>query len=609
VDRLITRHLSRGSATIYEKICEVISGPAGISGKINKEEVMKKVVFFLVIFCMLGLAQTGARYLIITHDNFYDAIQPLAQWKHKKGMSTKVAKLSETGSSASQIRNYIVTAYNNWQIRPEFILFVGAPNLLPFPTVSGTYSDNYYTNMDADIFNEILSGRLTVHNTTEAQTVVNKMLLYERTPYMTDTMWFIRACAIVRQDYQAYSDSIYWSDVHQLKNQMLSAGYNLVDTLSNRFGDDYDDVIQRVNLGRSFVIYRGQGVGNWWGPFDVNPDLLANGPKLPIVCSFTCQTIGTSSTPATAERWFLTGTPTTPRGASGYFATTTIGSNIAHLRSAVCKGFFNSIFISGKKTFGEACEGGRTQVYLQWGSASEYYGFTTIGDPEMNIWTASPRSLDVDYADLIYPGNQNFTVTVTHNGDAVQGAAVCLMKDTTVYVMGRTNAGGSATMNINPVNVGTMDVTVTGPNYVPFEGTCQVISAIPNLAVLLVPDAIMVPRGGQLGYTANVTNNTDSSITFQCWVDIILWTGQPYAGNPIFGPYQVTVPAGQSKHGHLTHTVPNNAPLQTYTCYARIGGHPDDVWAEDYFQFTVIASEYSGEDTDDWGRGMIETDF
>ncbi len=162
---------------------------------------MKKILIALVIFCATSFAQEiGARYLIITHDNYYDAIQPLAQWKHKKGMRTKVVKLSQIGSSASQIKTYITTAYNNWQIPPEFLLLVGAPNYLPFPYVSGTYSDNYYTNVQGDLYNEILSGRLTVHNATEAQTVVNKILCYERTPDREDPLWFKKACLIVNMD-------------------------------------------------------------------------------------------------------------------------------------------------------------------------------------------------------------------------------------------------------------------------------------------------------------------------------------------------------------------------------------------------------------------------
>ncbi|GAH52342.1 unnamed protein product, partial [marine sediment metagenome] len=94
-----------------------------------------------------------------------------------------------------------------------------------------------------------------------------------------------------------------------------------------------------------------------------------------------------------AEKWLLTGTPTTPRGASGYFATTTTVMNQAYLRSAVAKGFHNALFNQNERTFGAACEAGRKNVYTIYASASEYRGFTTLGDPEMNIWTDTPCSL------------------------------------------------------------------------------------------------------------------------------------------------------------------------------------------------------------------------
>ncbi len=165
---------------------------------------MKKFIFFIFLVIFSAQAQEqGAKYLIITHDTFYNDVQPLARWKHKKGMMTKVVKLSEIGSTSTQIKDYIQYGYNNWTVQPEFILLVGAPNLIPWGQTY-PYSDNPYMNMNGDIFNEILLGRLTVHNNTEAQTVVNKILLYERTPYLGDTTWMRNACLIVREDGYTY---------------------------------------------------------------------------------------------------------------------------------------------------------------------------------------------------------------------------------------------------------------------------------------------------------------------------------------------------------------------------------------------------------------------
>lgn len=438
---------------------------------------MRKVLILLLTLIVLGSAQeTGARYLIITADAFYDAIQPLAAWKHKKGVSTKVITRGQIGPTSYDIKNYIVDAYTNWQITPEFVLLVGAPNYLPMPTVNGVYSDNYYTNMDADIYNEILSGRMTVHSVTEAQVCVSKILKYERTPDLTDSLWVVRGCLIVNEEGQPI-DSLYWDDAEYVAAHLVSNGYVYVDTFSRYQGDNASSVIQATNNGRAFVLYRGNATNNWYAPFNVYPDNLSNGNKLPIVISATCYTLGTGSTPATAERWFLTGSTTTLRGASGYFATTTGGYNMAHLRSAVARGFFDAIFADGKQTFGEASEGGRVNVYSMYpygGGAQEYYGFTTVGDPEMNIWTAVPQPINVQHPASVSVNAESIAVQVLCNEMPLDSALVCVMLDTIVYQFGYTSGGGNIMFNFSNLTQGLMEITVTGKNIIPYEGFIEV---------------------------------------------------------------------------------------------------------------------------------------
>ena len=106
--------------------------------------------------------------------------------------------------------------------------------------------------------------------------------------------------------------------------------------------------------------------------------------------------------------------------------------------------------------------------------------------------------------------------------------------------------------------------------------------------MVIVPDATGVPQGGMLGYEVSVTNNSSSAIMIEYWTDISLWNGNPFSGNPIFGPFEVTIQPNGTRQGHLYHAVPANTPLKTYTCHARAGGHPGVVWAEDLFEFTVI---------------------
>lgn len=481
---------------------------------------MKTTAILLLVLCVTASAQeTGARYLVITHDNFYNDIKPLAEWKHKKGMRTKVVTLSQIGSSITAIKNYVTNAYNTWPIRPEYLLLVGAPNYLPFPQISGWYTDNHYTNVTGDIYNEILSGRLTVHSSTEAQTVVNKILSYERSPNTTDSSWFKKACLIVNRDYDQ-DDSIYFSDAYHAAALMTANGFVEIDTLCDQYGHNSSTVVNRVNSGRSIVMYRGQGFNNWSYPFGVNPDGTQNGTKLPIVLSITCRTVGTGSTPAAAERWLLTGTPTNPRGAAGYFATTTTGSGIAHLRSAVAKGFHDSLFLGSKKTFGHACEGGRIKVYTMYpyySGENEYRGFTTIGDPEMNIWTGTPCSLLVTHPATIPIGVASFTVNVSRASNSIpmNDAIVCVMSeaDSTVYVVDSADANGNAFFTLHPQLIDdTIHVTVTGRNLQPYEGEMVTIQAgfYVNYYASTIDDT--------LGGNGDNLINPDEDINMPLWV-------------------------------------------------------------------------------------------
>ncbi len=105
----------------------------------------------------------------------------------------------------------------------------------------------------------------------------------------------------------------------------------------------------------------------------------------------------------------------------------------------------------------------------------------------------------------------------------------------------------------------------------------KLVDELPDMIVTLAPDATTVERGGSLGYTIEVTNNSDTDQRFEYWSDVYLWTGDPYSKNPVFGPRKVMVKSGRTRSGHLDHKVPGDAPLKTFTLCGRIGSHPEGV--------------------------------
>jgi hypothetical protein len=161
---------------------------------------MKKGLLFVITLgcvttCFTNvLYAEGARYLVITHGNFYEAVLPLAEWKHKKGVSAQVVTLSETGSSETQIKDYLQNAYDTWTPSPEYVLLVGDEELLPsyYSWSSDCYTDNHYAQLDgADLFADICVGRFSVDNVRQCSTMVAKTLGYERTTIRTPSLLMI----------------------------------------------------------------------------------------------------------------------------------------------------------------------------------------------------------------------------------------------------------------------------------------------------------------------------------------------------------------------------------------------------------------------------------
>lgn len=430
---------------------------------------------------MDAMAGSGARYLIITDDTYYNFILPLAEWKHKKGMQTRVVRTSATGTDSVSIRNYIRNAYSTWEVPPEFVLLVGDGGDIPYKRDCCTeygnyYGDIYYGNMVGDEHAEVLIGRFDVGSVTENQTMVAKTLGYERTPLMTDPSWFRKGTVIIRQDNDGSGDdTIYWNDLHYAASQMESYGYTHIDTLSKNAGDDYNDIVSAVNNGRGFVLYRGQGTDYWWNPFEIYPSYTSNGFKLPIVISPTCHTITPGTATETGEEWVREGSASTPKGAVGYFGTTSTMSHAAYKRSKIARGFFYGAFAANQKTFGEACETARCWALDDIDDVADYKSFITLGDPELNMWTDTPRSMVVNHVGSVPAGPSTFSVNVTSGGSPLGDALVCAMMDSAVYEYGYTNASGNINLSISPAEAGTLLVTATARNHLPYEGYATVV--------------------------------------------------------------------------------------------------------------------------------------
>ncbi len=422
----------------------------------------------------------GARYLIITTGSYAEHLEPLAEWKTRKGMLARIVTTSETGYSSRQIQEYVTEAVETWDPAPEYVLIAADMTNIPMDVVDGYNTDTSFGNIDEDLFVEIIPGRFPAGSSTEIQTMVAKTLQYERTPVLDDEFYYKSALALIYEDYDDDDICSYWGDADWESSLFEGAGYTVVDTWSAATTPNiYNSFEEILNAGLGWATHHGVVGSNCeWPSYGVDPEDLHNGPMLPILVGFTCQTLGYSGYNCYGERWLQAGTPDNPVGAVAYVGQAASCSYCAHWRSAMRRGFFGYIFedtdTTDIVTFGEATEAARMRYYEEFRSSSQYLVGTAMGDPELNIWTDLPQAFEISHPPVVPRGAIEFSVLISKDGVPLEGVRVCAMSDEGTYETDTTDSDGLVSFSVDTSDDVDLYLTATGRNLNPYEGAIEV---------------------------------------------------------------------------------------------------------------------------------------
>lgn len=281
----------------------------------------------------------GEEFLILTHPDFRDAADRLAEWKHDKGITTRVFNVNDGGGSGpdtkEEIDEFIEGRFNWCGIRPSYILILGDAEFIePFyVNTSGsstTGTDYPYALLSGqnDDVPDFAIGRIPVDTLSQANTVVDKIINYESNP--PDSTSFYKNVGIAsqfqccRNGGQEGRDQRSFIETSELvRDELIDKGYSVDriytetvdggytgDSTPRRFyngtllpseigadsgfawGGDTDDIIDAFNAGRFLFLHRDHGWKDGWGhpeftTTNVNED-LNNGSMLPVVFSVNC---------------------------------------------------------------------------------------------------------------------------------------------------------------------------------------------------------------------------------------------------------------------------------------------------------------------------------
>ena len=366
--------------------------------------------------------KTGAEYVIITHPNFYNTIQNLANYRAASGLSVVVVKTDDIYSQYSSgqkkpeaIRDYLANAYQTWSVKPVYVLLVGdgdanavvtetdakgnkiitgyqdvATDFVPshhelllfgpapldiwytkVTQVSGVYDD------DPDL----VIGRIPARSTSDVNAVFNKIQNYEQQP-MPLGNWTRKAVLVADNGSSSFSN-----DMETLAD-LLPANITPIKI----YGPDLN-VETEIDNGALLVAYSGHGSRTRWGSWTEKAPYfyeknqirnMSNNNQYPFVTVANCSN-GYFSYPGTprvmAEEFLLLA----DKGSIASWAAAS--SSFPSVNTPMSKALYEALFVDDNLTLGAAAVTALVEAYAEnwYLDRNLFESFTYFGDPAVRL--------------------------------------------------------------------------------------------------------------------------------------------------------------------------------------------------------------------------------
>ena len=271
-------------------------------------------------------------YVVITHPNFVESIQPLVEFRASQGLTTMVVNIYDIYDEFSDglfnplaIQRFLRYAYNSWQRpAPTYVLLVGdahydyknttVERYRRDPTFRGTYNlypifvptyhgwapasgetamDQRFVNISGeDALPDMLIGRLSVQNPEELATMVEKIIGYE-TELQTG-IWQGTLIQVADDNTDNPSDGLFEVSRDELIAEVIPVGYDTQQIYLRKIQSPERtraEIRTAINRGALAIEYTGHGGIQTWADESIfHSDDVVNlrNRYLPFVITTTC---------------------------------------------------------------------------------------------------------------------------------------------------------------------------------------------------------------------------------------------------------------------------------------------------------------------------------
>jgi hypothetical protein len=446
------------------------------------------------------------KYVIVSDPAFQSALQPLVQWKTRKGFMVVEGYTNDpaVGSTTASIHAYLKYMYDNATASdpaPTYVLFVGDDGQVPSFNNGNHLSDMYFCEFDGggDFYPEMYYGRFSATIPEEVQVQVNKTLTHEQYTF-SDPSFLDEVVLVAGVDASMaptygngqinYGTDNYFNTAHGLTvyNYLYGSGTPITSDMSSASAA----IIADVSAGVGFANYTAHcGSNGWSDPSFSTNDVsgLQNNDEYGFLVGNCCQS-NKFDVPVCFGESLLRANN---KGAVGYIG----GSNNTYWNEdfwwAVGNGSISAnptyagtglalfdcmMHENGEQqadwfiTAGQMIHSGNLAV-TQAGGSEQYYWeiYHLMGDPSLMPYIGVPTILTVSHGAASPVGTTTFTVTTEQN------AYVAISMGGVLLDAQLADVTGIVTLTFPAISsVGTADIVVTKQFKQPYIGTVQIIS-------------------------------------------------------------------------------------------------------------------------------------